>query len=157
MVAENFANGKKLLDKLNSLKRSLLQVYIKGEVEEDEAESSRYSNSYKDWLAKKTRQKAELDTFLELEVLEEENVSQFDAAIKEVIPNFQIHKFHKWDKISTDEPEMKEELLRRYRQLRKLLQTVKFYDDPNGNTDLVDVYRQLMDYDGVGEVAMSVC
>ncbi|EPR12200.1 hypothetical protein [Ruminiclostridium papyrosolvens] len=151
LVADSYEKSKRLLGKLENLKKSLLKVYITGEIVGD-------VNSYREWVAKKNSNKKNLDTFLNMEGLNGESVSGFDAAIKAVIPNFNIDRRFRWNSLREEDGEAREILLREYNEFRQLLGQIKSYrenGEDNEEVDLVTVYSRLMDYDGVGEVALS--
>lgn len=160
-VANRFVESKKLLEKLENLKKCLLKVYISGEIEEeyDSEYNSRYANSYGDWLDKKNENKEKLDIYLNKEAFEEGDVSGFDATIKSIIPNFNIDKRYRWDKLTNDDIETRNMLLEKCRDLRELLLKIRAYGnsaEQNDIDDLVGIYVQLLGFDGIGEVGMSI-
>lgn len=93
-----------------------------------------------------------------MEILNENDVDGLDATIKSIVPNFNIDKRYRWDKLTNEDIEARNMLLEKYRNLRVLLREIKEYGkfaNPNDIVDLVEIYVQLLRYDGIGEVAMS--
>ncbi len=150
-VSNSYEKSKRLLEKLENLKKRLLKVYITGEILGD-------GNPYREWVRQKNSNKENLDTFLNLERLDGEDILGFDTAIKAVIPNFRIHKTYRWGVQEEGNGDAREILLREYNNFKQLLGQIKEYNingEDGEEVDLVGVYAQLLDYDGVGEVALS--
>lgn len=157
LISSKFAESKKLLEKMDSLKKCLLNVYINGKGEEEGKNNynKRYDESYIEWLMKKNQHNSEIIYYLDLEFLNENDIVGFDTIIKKIIPKFSIDDKYRWDKLSVEKDKAVINMIsQKYSDLRGLLQKIK--TNEYLDKDLKNIYVKLLSFDGIGIVSMSI-
>ncbi|WP_206608182.1 hypothetical protein [Clostridium diolis] len=156
-VSDQFFKSKKILEKLDNLKKRLLKVYIGGISEEDNNGEYNHIEKYNNWIRKKDENKEKLYKYLDMDTLDEENMNGFDSAIKSVIPKFKIKDSQNED--NTTNNYIGNKTLQEYIKLRELLRKVKEFQnikEEKQDFELTGIYKELLTFHGFKYISMSI-